>query len=346
MSSDGDSVLAGLLDAELGADPTTVDHLTNHLPMALVAKARLGADATELRRFAAAYSERLVPLAAPEGRLDATTWMSSIGRSGAAGELRRYFGRAIADQGVDDVLRTHLPALVPGLGAAAFHGAIRLAYALEVDSPIRVAAGLAYLAEVAAPLGPMRPGPGTTTDPVELLSELSSTGTWGQEHGGSSIGRRMRAIAGDERFATVPSSLLIDERTEGLLADAALRLFATTGDFTSLHGVTGLAAISALRPWIDTPTLVDQVCFQALAAAYLSLGAPPLWSDDRLDDFVASDTVDPAAVAQVAAWNDDEHVSKLVYTAHTRWRQTGDPLYRAVAAREAGLPAPVADLPS
>jgi len=35
-------VLQELLDEELGTDPTTVRGLTNHLPMALVAKAGLG----------------------------------------------------------------------------------------------------------------------------------------------------------------------------------------------------------------------------------------------------------------------------------------------------------------
>jgi hypothetical protein len=39
-------------------------------------------------------------------------------------------------------------------------------------------------------------------------------------------------------------------------------------------------------------------------------------------------------VATIAAFNDDEHVSKLVYTARRSWTKTADPLYLAVAARK------------
>jgi hypothetical protein len=42
----------------------------------------------------------------------------------------------------------------------------------------------------------------------------------------------------------------------------------------------------------------------------------------------------------LGAYSDDEHVAKLIYTAHQRWSRTRDPLYLAVAAREGGLMAP------
>lgn len=41
-------ILQELLDEELGTEPTTIRGLTNHLPMALVAKERLGAVPDEL----------------------------------------------------------------------------------------------------------------------------------------------------------------------------------------------------------------------------------------------------------------------------------------------------------
>src|SRR5579863_7897764 len=77
-------VLQELLDEELGADPTTVQGLTNHLPMALVAKHGLGADADELVRFATAYSTRITSLDEPSVLLDEGTWKSAIGERDAA----------------------------------------------------------------------------------------------------------------------------------------------------------------------------------------------------------------------------------------------------------------------
>jgi len=331
------SVLSELLDEELGSDPTTLRHLTNHLPMALVAKANLGADDDELRRFATIYARRNVPLAAVHHELTRSNWTSAIGQKGASGDLRDYFVRGVNDAGVDETLRAHLPALLPGISGAAFHGAIRLAYALEVRSPARVAAGLSYLAEIAAPIGPITPSDTKSDDPVELIVNYSSSHRWTSAAQDQNIGERMHSVAHEEGFQPLASSLQLDEHTGHKLAEAALLIYAATDDFTALHGVTGMAAISSLRQWIDDPSQVDLFCFQALAAAYLTIDAPPLWSRDRLDAFVACNATTRADVGLVGATNNDEHVSKLIYTSHRNWEATGDPLYLAVAARKAGL---------
>ncbi len=337
MTKNDPTVLSGLLDEELGSDPTTVRHLTNHLPMALVAKANLGADDDELRRFATIYARRNVPLAAVQHELTRANWTSAIGDRGASGDLRDYFVRAVNDAGIDETLTAHLPSLLPGISGAAFHGAIRLAYALEVQSPSRVAAGLGYLAEVAAPLGPVTPSDAKSDDPVELMVNFSSSHRWMSPGEDQNIGKRMHSVAHQASFQSLASSLQLDEHTGQKLAEAALLLYTSTDDFTALHGVTGMAAISSLRQWIDDPSLVDLFSFQALAAAYLTIDAPPLWSRDRLDSFVASNDTTRADVMLVGATNNDEHVSKLIYTSHRNWDATGDPLYLAVAARKAGL---------
>jgi len=329
------STLQGLLDDELGSDPTTVRGLTNHLPMALVAKERLGANADELIRFAAAYSTRIAPLPEPEHRLNDKTWHSAIGHGAAGADLRSYFVRLISEVGPDEALRTHLPALLPGVGGAGFHGVIRLAYAIEVSSPSRIAAGLAYLAEVGRPLGPLVRGKVTTQEPTKIFAELSTSSDWSAPLPQKTIDAEMHIVAENDLFNAVVSSLEITDDTDDKLTEAALHVFASSNDFTALHGVTGLAAISSIRPWIDDNHVVSRYAFQALTAAYLSIGAPPLWSEGQLDEFVGSNESDPSEVKAVAANSDDEHVSKLVYTAHRSWERTNDPLYLAVAARKA-----------
>jgi hypothetical protein len=326
-------VLQELLGDELSSDPTTVRGLTNHLPMALVAKQRLGADGGELRRFAAAYSRRLAPLGTAKDRLDHATWKSAIGNPEAATELRTYFARCVADDGVDATLRAHLPALLPGVGGAGFHGVIRLAYAIDASSTPQVAAGLAYFAEVARPLAALALARGTTHDPEDIFTALPETRVWSAPQRARLIDDEMRLVAGREGFAVAAASLVVDGESREMLAASALRMLASTDNFTALHGVTGLAALSVVRPWIEDQELVDRYAFQALVAAYLSIGAPAIWSSDRLDEFAGSASADPAEVRAVAANSDDEHVAKLAYTALGGFEQTREPLYLAVAAR-------------
>ena len=333
MDESSSFVLQELLGDELTSDPTTVRGLTNHLPMALVAKQRLGASGDELRRFAAAYSQRLAPLAAAKEDFDHVTWKTAIGNQGAATELRNYFAHYVADNGVEASLRAHLPALLPGVGGAGFHGVIRLAYAIEASSPIQIAAGLAYFASVARPLAALTPTEGTTNDPERLFAELSTSLTWSTPQRARLIDDEMRLVVGHEGFGEVVGSLVVDVGSEEKLAACALQILASTDDFTALHGVTGLAALSAVRPFLEDQESVDRYAFQALTAAYLSIGAPSVWSSDRLDEFVGSTFAEPIEVRAVAGNSDDEHVAKLAYTALGGFERTGDPLYLSVAAR-------------
>jgi len=328
-------VLQELLDEELGSDPTTVRGLTNHLPMALVAKEGLGADAHELIRFAAAYSKKITALEEPSVRLSQRTWKSAIGNRAAAADLRDYFIRQVTDLGPEASLRAHLPDLIAGVGGGAFHGVIRLAYAIEVSSPSRIAAGLAYLAEVGSPLRRLVPGDVTTGDPAKILTDLSRSPDPPRPTRLKDIDEEMRFVAQNDLFDAAVSSLEITDGTLPELAAAALHLYASTDDFTALHGVTGMEAITFIRPWVDDGGLLSRFAFQALAAAYLSIGAPPLWTRDQLDEFAGSNGSDPNEVTSIGALSNDEHVSKLVYTARRSWEKTSDPLYLAVAARKA-----------
>jgi hypothetical protein len=340
-ATDPATALSQLLDAGARAGTGTVEGFTNHLPMALVAKAGLGADADELRRFAAAYAPRIVAPPPVRSVLGPDDWTDALGRRAAGGDLLAYFEGAVDRQGVDGAVTAHLPHLLAGCAGGAFHGVIRLAYAREVASPARVAAGLAAWAEVARPLAPGGPSAPVTDDPLVLLDRLRRDGTWSARAPGAGISGRMAAVAADPRFTGIAGALAVDDGTPARLARAALVLYASTDDFTALHGVTGLAAIDDLRPLVaaDRRRDLSTYAFQALAAAYLTVGAPPLWSTDRLDAFVGAGLPAVADVQAVAARTDDEHVAKVVWTAHRRFATTGDPLYRAVAARAAGVAA-------
>jgi hypothetical protein len=328
-----DDALGQLIDEELDLDATTSRGLTNHLPMALVAKAGLGATRDELERFSAKYRRRLVPTNDPTVRLTRVTWRDAIGVHDAYVDLCEYFTREITEHGVEETLRGHVDDLVNGVSGAAFHGVIRLAYALDVASPARVATGLAYLASTAMTLGSLEDGAITSGDPETLLRELAGDSIGQPDDSVGNIAARMRFVADQPKFATVAASLSIDPTTHVRLSDAALRLYASTDDFTALHGVTGLEAISRLRPYVSDVERLDRSTFQALAAAYLSIGAPDIWSTMRLSEMADQTTLDESEVATRAAFSDDEHVAKIVFTSRRLNAITSDPLYLAVAER-------------
>ena len=68
-------------------------------------------------------------------------WTEALGDPTRAGEWMGHFERAVADQGWAPVLHEWLPRLLPGLGVALFHGAIRCAHAARAieaaDTPAR-----------------------------------------------------------------------------------------------------------------------------------------------------------------------------------------------------------------
>lgn len=301
--------------------------------MALVAKAALGAPGEELERFADRYRRRLVQARDPTIRLTRLTWREAIGNFDAYAELADYFIREINEYGVEETLREHLDELAEGVSGAAFHGVIRLAYALDVASPVRVATGLAYLASTAMSLGPLEQGSATSADPETLLRELAREGQWRIDESVGNIAARMRQVARQPLFSGVAASLAVDATTHARLSEVALRLFASTDDFTALHGVTGLEAISRVRPYVRDVERLDRSTFQALAGAYLSIGAPALWSPARLSEMAGATTLAESEVATRAALSDDEHVAKIVFTSRRLNATTGDPLYLAVAER-------------
>jgi hypothetical protein len=331
------AALCELLDDELSYDATTSTRLSNHLPMALVALDRLGAPPGRLSEFATRYRTRLVPVNDDEPVRDFDGWLAARGRPGSYGQLRPYLDGAVADDGVDAVLATHLPHLVDGVGGAAFHGIIRLAYALESRSDARVAAGLAYLTQVHQPLGRRGSGEPWTDDPLAALSRVRELKALAATARRGNIGARMAAVGAHREFDGVVDWLAVTTSTPERLTAAAVALYATTDDFTALHGVTASHALLTVAPYVADTEALCAYWFQALAAAYVTIGAPSVAEPTvGLEPWLEA-PVPFDAIAGPACASDDEHVIKLVYSARQLHERSGDPVLVAVAARQAGI---------
>jgi hypothetical protein len=145
--------------------------LSNHLPMALTALTRLGADDERLAEFAQRYAQRLHPATALEAWAAGDPWRGRFGDPLAWPAYRSLFREWIAHEGASAVLAQCLPPLMEGVAAAAFHGAIRVAYALAANHADELADGLAYWSCRWFFCGAPRQG-GSEREPARVLARL------------------------------------------------------------------------------------------------------------------------------------------------------------------------------
>ncbi|MEA2345360.1 MAG: hypothetical protein QOF63_3529 [Thermoanaerobaculia bacterium] len=294
----------------------------NHLPMALLALERLGGDDARLREFASFYEKRL-RLQAPGESLPNDDWQAALGQRRYEFELAAKFDDEVRTRGSLALLREVVPHLTAGLASEAFHGAIRVAYAVD------------------------------SGDDVDVAPALASWVTGFSELRGAPAGKRFAsaadafaAIAADDRFATTIEGRSIDARLGKVnampafadyrstianvalsdLAMIAARIFIATGDFAALHLVTACHAVRVLEPFLGAPAL--DVLANAMLAAYVAIGRPPLATTiiDDNDD-----------LASRAARSDDDHDLKLVYCCLQEEAHYNSRLHRTAAAVRLGV---------
>ncbi|MGN6525626.1 MAG: questin oxidase family protein [Burkholderiaceae bacterium] len=319
----GLDLLHALLDESLGYRPEYGEALlASHLPMALGALHGLGASAAQMRRFLDADARHLERVAPGEALAPAPLddWAALRGRFDAFERLRAHFAAALARDGRDAVLREAVPALLPGTGGAAFHGAIRAAHAVESGHAGELAAALAYWAARAMVL----PAPAAAAErfdtPAEWLAALDArarTADAGWRPTGRMITLKMRQASGThayEALAGATGGFAGDARAILLaLGEAATARYAATRHFTVLHMATASRALRVLLPWAGDAG-VPAAAFHAVAAASLASGI-------GLERPVDPPTVAPAAdlaeaweqVRALACAQDDDHVIKLVH---------------------------------
>jgi hypothetical protein len=284
--------------------------LANHLPMGLVALDAMGATDGDLLRFTRAYEQQLEALGDGERqKVDA-------------------FEARITKQGLAAVVASLAPDLMPGIGSAAFHGAIRLAYAVESGIPREQAHAFAYWTMALEPL-PATANPSGREAPLEVLRAIARDPAHaGKRPAGRSIAVRMDTAARDPAFAIFvarldPAWLRLDA-----LAAALIRAYVATGDFTLLHGVTGCHAFSQLAPLLPDAKVATLHLWNAIVAAYMSSGSPAI-EGSRL---AGSDTLDWPAIHEHAVACEDEHDVKLAYSCWREWQVTSDDIYRRAAS--------------
>lgn len=312
--------------------------LSNHLSMALVALQRLGATDARLVEYFRTYAKRLEPAPPAGSPLTRATYAASLGTQKRYPDYLAFFKAELRRLGHQQLLATYLPPLLPGIAAAAFHAVIRLAYALQVNDEADTAVSLAYLADSYLPLGQPTGAAPIAEPPVELLRRLAGTQalarrTWR----GGLITNSLVEIGAQPAFAPVIDWLPASAAGLAPLAEAALLVYASTGNFTALHGLTSTHALRIAWPHVPDPAAAARYQFQALCAAYISIGTPPLLTDAERARLARQSLPAWPAIAAAAVRSSDEHVIKLVYSAREEDAAYPNSLYRYAAAKKAGL---------
>ena len=304
--------------------------LSNHLPMALHALQRLGAGEDRLTafydRYAARFGERRVPM--PELRRLAD-WPARRGDWSAFDALRGHFAAAVAEEGAPAVLTVALPWLWPGVAAAAFHGPIRVAHAVEAKHAGELAAALAYWSARWQPVESV-----ATTQPALEFD------TWFErfvEAGAAEdLDARLISSAIDKaccsaQFRADAARLAPPADAVGTLANHAARLYAQTRNFTVLHIVTAARAVRVLSEFSPPPA---QALWPAVAAALMAAQV-----DGR--SALPKGSVGWPEVIAAAIASDDDHVIKLVHacTEHVKHAAPEDvPVFLEAARCAVRLP--------
>ncbi|CAN5809792.1 questin oxidase family protein [soil metagenome] len=330
------ATLHQLLDLSLAFAPEYGGGLSSHLPMALSALDGLGATDQRLRLFFDSYTSRLRPRQVLPPSPDNHDWRVLRGDAQALPMLERAFSLALARDGRDAVLRSAMPELVTGVGAAALHGVIRVAHAVEARHERELAAALGYWASRWFPLSPPLPSDSAFGDAATWLDAMDAHRAReeaGWSPSGDLIVERMvdasrtetyRAFAGRSGIDNSPADWLAG------LARAAAARYSRSRNFTVLHLCTGARAARVLAPWLVAKGVDLAPLAHAMAAANLASNV----AADQLYSLSATLLDWPAAIAQ-ACTSDDDHVIKLVHAMATQ--DSIDPAPEWLAAANAAV---------
>ncbi|MCV2348962.1 questin oxidase family protein [Paucibacter sp. Y2R2-4] len=323
--------------------PEYDDQLSSHLPMALQALHSMGADEAQMQVFFELYIQRFQGRLAPAQGRALEDWRLALGRPECFADLRASFERQLATQGLDEVLSQALPTLLPGLTAVAFHGAIRVAHAVEggdlsgAEQRAELASALAYWASrwqrLPDAVAPARP------EPLLSLSDWSQQlqeGSRGWRSEAPLIFLRMMEASAQPLYWDLAPRLPLRADLRALVADLAslaLGYYLVSGNFTVLHMITGLRALRVLMAWLpsgvqDDPS-VQHLLVQAFVAAYM---AGRVQQRPSLESSLSDEELNWPVLIRAALASSDDHAIKLVHACREEMRVYGDARYLRAAA--------------
>ncbi|MHC5907213.1 questin oxidase family protein [Streptomyces sp. S6] len=166
-------------------------HLSNHAKHAVIALTGLGASPATTEAYyrdyttLTPYGYPLEPARVSEHSVREENWESLIGARAGFADYCEFFDRREKELGLDELLRRHVPRLLPGWVGAFTHATIHLGWALDARHRWMTIEGLAYMAFAHVSCHPERTAPvrdGGPGDRRAVDSLLRVAGEWERDH--------------------------------------------------------------------------------------------------------------------------------------------------------------------
>ncbi len=327
--------LARLLGEHQAARAESEPAAPNHAPTSLIALDRLGATPQTLGAYAALHrldTGQLPPPVSP-GRVARENWRGALGDPAMEQAYRAFFEAELVRLGRDALLREYLPDLMEGCGGAGFHPMIRLALGVRHGDESEIVLALAYWAKAFLALGHSPHNRVGREEPRGVFERLRRELRPGFKDAALELETGMAEVGASPAFRSVLHWLAPDGFALEKMAEAALALFVTRSDVPTLHVLAATNALRGLLPWLYDPTPAFRFYWQAVAAAYLVMGAPRLPSVKELRQTAEEQGPPWPTLRQAAIASLDDHIIQAVYCCGEEETATGNHLYRVAAAR-------------
>lgn len=334
--------VTGVLDESLecfvGKGPEFEGGLSNHGPMAVEALVRMGRPEAALP-WAVKYRDHLEDAPALRWAIEVGGWQDALGDERRAGDWTCFFDHELSAAPFREVANRWVPRLLPGLMAAATHGAIRSFHALraldEEVTELRIhelAQALGYWAAKYQPL-PGDPRPVGGRSPDEAAALLAQLAPKVRQRG--LISDDMRELEGGSEFPTLVAA--VEPASDILAAFSALteigaRAYvanAAHAPIALVHAVTAPAAVRGLLGLLSPQQQKEALAYTWQTVAGLIATNAPAGLAPRLN---APQVLTREEIIQQAVASGDEHAIKLTEAALRENALSRDPMYLVAAA--------------
>ena len=258
---------------------------TNHLPMALIALHKMGANEERLERFASFYVKRLKEIQRTDFVINRDNWNNYIGAHQYFYNYTQFLTDEFNRLGKKEFLITYLSDLIKGVAAGAFHALIKTAYAIIIDDEKEIIEAVSYFAISYLPLIDIEEVDCSHREPTDILESIREDSYFQeQQYTGNNIFEKMRSVSKDPHFKRKIGR--INDEPDGLrtIARTVLNLFSNSASFTALHTVTATHAFRIVLPYVLDRYKAINYLWIAFCAAYITFGTPSFTRGDIVDE--------------------------------------------------------------
>ena len=327
------------LDLLSGYGPDLSNGLTNHAPMVAEALCALGRSEAVLP-WIERYRGGMLPWPAHHGRITGDNWRSALAQSHQVADWRAFFGEELQEAPWPEVLNRWVGRLAPGICASATHGVIRVGHAARSLAQSESAHRVGELADAFASWAyayqelPMSSRvPDRALRPREAITKVAVVPIEQRRFSGT-ITSSLAALDEFPAFASVIGLVDVSGDANRLVSDLtevfARVYLANVHDILTaivfIHGVTSVAALGNLLPYLDDATARTALRFawQAGCGLYATFGSLPAPVAD-----IEPPREDAGTLVDMAIAHGDEHAIKFTEACLRFYARNPSPAYLA-----------------